>query len=87
MHLNHDENGLELIWPAKYLPTFFCVLIVIRVDPNRILFLRIAYKQIKLIRTNIYKSLQFIRVNWPKTAPWKALLIDTDYNSRKVTKV
>ena len=39
----------------------FCVLIFILIDPN----LRIASKRIKLIRTNIYKVLQFIRVNLP----------------------
>ena len=38
-----------------------CVLIFVRIDPS----LRIASKPIKLIRTNIYKVLQFIRVNLP----------------------
>ena len=46
---------------GNYLSTFFCVLIFIRIDPN----LHIASKRIKLIRTNIYKVLQFVRVNLP----------------------
>ena len=44
---------------GNYLSTFFCVLIFIRIDPN----LDIASKRIKLIQTNIYKVLQFIRIN------------------------
>ena len=40
---------------------FFCVLIFIRIDPN----LCVDSKRIKLIRTNIYKVLQFITVNLP----------------------
>ena len=43
---------------------FFCVLIFIRFDPN----LRIAPKQIYLIRINIYKVLQVIRVNLPSVS-------------------
>ena len=46
---------------GDYLSTFLCVLIFIRVDPN----LHIVSKRIKLIRTNIYKVLQFSRVNLP----------------------
>ena len=46
---------------GNYLSTFFSVLIFIRIDPN----IHIASKRIKLIRTNIYKVLQFIRVNLP----------------------
>ena len=43
---------------AKYLFTFLCILIFIRIDPNQIpFFLK------KLIRTNIHKLLQFTRVN------------------------
>ena len=61
MHFHGDINGLELIWVILYLSTFFCVLIFIRIDPN----LRIASEQIKLILTNIYKVLQFIRLNLP----------------------
>ena len=48
---------------AKYLSTFLCVLIFTRIDPNRILFLRIASKRIKVIRINIYTVLEFTRVN------------------------
>ena len=45
---------------GNYLSTIFRVLIFVQIDPN----LRIASKQIKRqIRTNIYKVLQFIRVN------------------------
>ena len=46
---------------GNYLSTFFCILIVIRIDPN----LHVVSKRIKLIRTDIYKVLQFIRVNLP----------------------
>ena len=46
---------------GNYLSTFFCVLIFIRIDPN----LHVASKRIKLIRTNIYKAMQFIKVNFP----------------------
>ena len=46
---------------GNYLSNFFCVLIFIRIDRN----LHIASKLIKLIRTNIYIVLQFIRVNLP----------------------
>ena len=52
---------------GNYLSTFFCVLSFIRIDPN----LHIASKRIKLIPTNIYKVLQFIRVNLPGIkGPW-----------------
>ena len=34
-----------------------------RIDPNRIPFLYIAYKQMKLIQANIRKFLQFTWVN------------------------
>ena len=46
---------------GNYLFTFFCLLIFILIDPS----LRIASKRIKLIRTIIYKVLQFIRANLP----------------------
>ena len=47
-------------YQGNYLSTFFCLLIFIRIDPN----LCIESEQIKLeILTNIYKVLQFIRVN------------------------
>ena len=46
---------------GNYLYTFFCVLMFIQIDPN----LHIASKRFKLIQTNIYKVLQFIRVNLP----------------------
>ena len=39
---------------AKYLSTFFSGLVFLRIDPHRMLFLRIASKRIKLIRTNIF---------------------------------
>ena len=48
------------IWVIIYL-LFFCVLIFIRIDPN----LHTVSKRIKLLRTNIYKVLQFIRVILP----------------------
>ena len=60
MHL-HCDNKRVGAYLGNYLSTFFCVLIFIRIDPN----LRIVSKRIKLIRTNIYKVLQFIRVNFP----------------------
>ena len=43
---------------GNYLSTLFCVLIFSGLIP-------IASKNIKLIRTNIYKVLQFIRINLP----------------------
>ena len=58
MHLHLDKTYL-----AKYLSIFFSVSIFFRIDPNQMLFLRIASKQIKLIQTNIYTFLQFTRVN------------------------
>ena len=45
-------------YPAEYLCTFFSGLVYVQIDPHRILFFRIAPKQIKLIRTNIYPFLQ-----------------------------
>ena len=56
----HKRIGTYL---AKYICTFFSGLIFLRVDPNRIPFLRIASKQLKLMRTNIYTFLQFTRGN------------------------
>ena len=47
---------------GNYLSTFICGLMFIRIDPN----LHIVSRWIKLIRTNIYKVLQFIVVNLPK---------------------
>ena len=47
---------------AKYLSTFSCVLIFFWIDSNQILFLRIATKWIKLIRTNTDKLLQFTQI-------------------------
>ena len=37
--------------------------VFILIDLNRMLFLRIAFKQIKVIRSDIYTFLQFTRVN------------------------
>ena len=50
------------IYLAKYLSTFFYVLIFTRIDLNRILFLHIASKRIKVIRISIDMFLQFTRV-------------------------
>ena len=55
---------------GDYFFTFFCVLIFIRIDPN----LHIASKRIKLIRTNICKVLQFIRVSLPSVKGQGALI-------------
>ena len=61
MRLHRDINGRVGAYLGNYLSTFFCVLIFIQIDPN----LRTASKRIKLIRTIIYKVLQFIRANLP----------------------
>ena len=62
-----QKSNYKHLWEIaprlKYLSTFSCVLIFIRIDPNRIPFLRITSKRIKLIRTNIYKLFQVIKVN------------------------
>ena len=51
------------IYLDKYLSTFFSVLVFIRIDLNRMLFLRITSKRIKVIRSDIYTFLQFTRLN------------------------
>ena len=61
MHLYRPWYKRVGAFVGNYLSTFFCVFIFIRIYPN----LHIASKRIKPIRTNIYKVLQFIRVNLP----------------------
>ena len=56
MHLHRDKRVGPYL--GNYLFTVFCVLIFIQIDSD----LHIASKRIKLIRTNMYKVLQFNRV-------------------------
>ena len=81
--LNAFTLGYKRVGPylGNYLFTVFCVLILIRIDPN----LHIASKRIKLIRTNICKVLQFIKVMYqsipslttppPGQNPWAIFLM------------
>ena len=57
MHLHRDINGKELAWVIIH-PLFSAHSFLSGLIP-------IASGQIKLKRTNIYKVLQFIRVNLP----------------------
>ena len=61
MHLHGDINRTGAYLGNLTFIHFFLRINFIRTDSN----LRIASKRIKLIQTNFYKVLQFIRVNLP----------------------